>query len=207
MTVGILDYGVGNIGSIENMIKYLGAKTLRCRSPEFENSVDCLILPGVGSFDNAMKRLKEANFVTPLNNFALKQKKPILGICVGMHVMGISSEEGVEHGLGWIDFKVSKIKQTGNLKVPHMGWNHVKFHEAAMDDPLLEKNSRFYFCHSFCVNEKSTNNLTISCTYGEKIAAGVQKNNLIGVQFHPEKSHIFGMKFLEWFLKFSGENF
>lgn len=206
MTVGILDYGVGNVGSIENMLKHLGAKTLRCSSPNFENKVDCLILPGVGSFDNAMKKLGEGGFIDPLNSFALKQRKPILGICVGMHVMGRGSEEGKEKGLGWFNFKASRIVPIEKLKIPHMGWNYVKLHGKWLSNSPLLKNSRFYFCHSFCVSAEPAHEVMMSCTYGVKIAAGLQLQNLVGVQFHPEKSHIFGLKFMEWFLDFAGEN-
>ena len=206
MTVGILDYGVGNVGSIENMLKFLGAHTRRCNSPHFSEGIDCLILPGVGSFDNAMEKLKTGGFVTPLNDFALSQKKPILGICIGMHAMGLGSEEGDESGLGWFDFRAKKIEAQEKFKVPHMGWNYVEFHDISLKESFREPKNRFYFCHSYCVEFTETEDTIITSTYSSKMSVGLQKENIVGVQFHPEKSHIFGMNFLEWFLKISGEN-
>lgn len=197
----IIDYGVGNINSILNMFKKIGVDAKLSENPEELLSADKVILPGVGSFDYAINQLKDTGYYDYVLKYANEVKRPLLGICLGMQMLGISSEEGIEPGLGLIQFRNIKFKfEDSRLKVPHMGWNLVtstkpteKFSECFSDD------FRFYFVHSYyavCENEE---NILLTCDYGTKFSAAIQKDNIYGVQFHPEKSHKFGMQLLKNF--------
>jgi len=199
----IVDYRTGNLGSVANMFKRIGvAATITSEASDIEKA-DKLILPGVGAFDSGMNNLGMLGLVPILNHQALERKKPVLGICLGMQLMAKCSEEGKLAGLGWMDARAVRLAPNGHvgLRVPHMGWNTVN---PTKECPLLQDmpdDSRFYFVHSYhivCDNQEDVSSIT---HYGSDFASVVHKRNLYGVQFHPEKSHKFGMKILQNFAK------
>ncbi len=197
----IIDYGMGNVGSIQNMLAWIGVDACVSADPEVLSRADKLILPGVGAFDNGMRRLKEAGFVTLLNELVIDQQKPLLGICLGMQLLGTGSEEGLLPGLGWLDAASHRFRfETSllTLKVPHMGWNSV---EAVAQSPLFAAIDapRFYFVHSYHLVCGCKADVLAQASYGFPFVAAVQRENIFGVQFHPEKSHKFGMSLLRNF--------
>ena len=197
--IAIVDYGLGNLGSIKNMLKRVGIDSKICSDPESFDSADKIILPGVGKFDAAMSRINDSGLRNVLDRKALCEKVPVLGICLGMQILTKGSEEGILPGLGWIDAVTKNFEATDTLKVPHMGWNLVR---PANPSPLTEKlpsESRFYFVHSFYVKTKNSKHSLLKTTYGHEFDSGVTADNIYGVQFHPEKSHKFGMHFLKTF--------
>lgn len=199
--ISIIDYGVGNIHSVYNSINALGYKKVLIsnNSKDISNS-DVLILPGVGAFETCINNLKQRSLLKILNKEVLINKKPILGICVGMQLLATSSEENGNHiGLGWIEGTVKKLVIPSNYSVPHVGWNNVKLNS---NSPLFsnnDQNTNFYFDHSYHF-ECSEENIIGCCDYGIKVTSAVQKNNIYGVQFHPEKSQTSGLKLFRGFL-------
>ena len=198
----IVNYGTGNIGSIANMLKHVGALTSIASSPGEIEKAEKLILPGVGSFDAAMRRLDELGMLPILHEKVTGLKTPILGICLGMQLCTEQSEEGALPGLGWIKAKTVRFRFNGGpreLRIPHMGWNSVKIRKAS---PLFGGTSeelRFYFLHSYhvvCTNEAD---ILTTTTHGYDFVSSFSRDNIIGVQFHPEKSHRFGMELLRNF--------
>ena len=196
--IAIIDYNVGNVGSIYNMLKNLNQEVDITRDPDKILNADKLILPGVGSFDNGMKNLKSLGLIETLNEAVIVRKKPILGICLGMQLMAKRSDEGNELGLNWIELSVESFKNhinyTGTL--PVMGWNYID----SFKENILVGNERprFYFVHSYffpindyCILKAEINNF--------QYCVGFKKENVIGVQFHPEKSNKFGMRLLTKF--------
>lgn len=200
--VAIIDYGLGNLGSIANMLKVIGEKSVITADKEKIAAADRIILPGVGAFDAGMQKLNETGLVPFIREQALSQKKPILGICLGMQLLGRKSEEGHLEGLGLIPFETVRFKlDDTNLKVPHMGWDIVEFKQ---QNPLLEGltgRQRYYFVHSYHAVCDSPENVLMTCDYGYEFACSVVRDNIYGVQFHPEKSHDFGMALFENFVK------
>ena len=199
----IIDYGIGNLGSILNMLKRIKVQAKISSDPEEIKTAEKLILPGVGAFDTAMNALNKSGLIPLLNKKVLEDKTPVLGICLGMQLLATGSEEGKLKGLGWLDAKTMKFKFDPNekLKVPHMGWNRIKI---IKEKPLLKdmpKNARFYFVHSYYVKCANSKDVAATTNYGTDFASIVQKGNIYGAQFHPEKSHRFGMKLLENFAK------
>ena len=196
----IIDYGMGNLGSIANMIKKVGGKCIISSNLDELRNADKLILPGVGAFDNGIKNLKKNGIFDIINKKVLIDKTPILGICLGMQLMTKSSEEGTEEGLSWVNAETIKFKNQ-DLKIPHMGWNTI---EVQKQSNLIEKSeieSRFYFVHSYYVKSNEKNDVLTSTTYGNEFVSSFEKENIIGVQFHPEKSHKFGMKLFQNFIE------
>ena len=200
--VGIINYGLGNLGSIQNMLKVFGEKSIISSNPEELDKCDRYILPGVGAFDAGMKKLSESGLDVYIREKANNEKKPILGICLGMQLLGRKSEEGTLPGLGLIPFDNIRFRlDDTDLKVPHMGWDIVEFKQ---DNSLLkglEGTQRYYFVHSYHAQCDSKENVLMTCDYGYEFAASVVKDNVMGVQFHPEKSHDFGMALLRNFVK------
>ena len=203
--IAIINYGLGNLGSIQNMLRRVGyTDVIISNSPEEINKADRLILPGVGAFDNGMQKINDSGLLDILNEQALVIKKPILGICLGMQLLTQGSEEGKLKGLGWIDAETRKFNFGENierLKIPHMGWNEVGI---SKDHPLcnnLPKPSRFYFVHSYYVKCHQIGQELMSCNYGLGFTCAIQQDNIMGVQFHPEKSHKFGMEVLKNFIE------
>ncbi len=200
----IIDYKMGNIGSVTNMIKKIGYRSLVASKIEEVQYATKIILPGVGHFEKAMSNLRELNLIEVLNQKALVEKVPILGICLGMQLLSERSEEGNSAGLGWIKGEVCKFsfgENPNKLKVPHMGWNTI--HQQKNSDLLenLDLNSRFYFVHSFHFNCYDPADILCTSEYGYNFVSGVSHENVMGVQFHPEKSHKFGMLLLKNFIE------
>jgi imidazole glycerol-phosphate synthase subunit HisH len=199
--ITIVDYGMGNLGSIQNMFKRIGVSAAITRDLEQISQASKLVLPGVGAFDAAMTRIKNNQLIPVLNHKALVEKIPILGICLGMQLLTHGSEEGNQPGLGWIDASCHRFSAEANLKVPHMGWNRVIPMAKNLLIEDLPAEARFYFVHSYYVKTQKPENVVLEATYGISFAAAIQRNNIVGTQFHPEKSHRFGMKLLENFAR------
>jgi glutamine amidotransferase len=200
----VIDYGAGNIGSVLNMFKRLGTKVKSSSDPSEIQNAEKLILPGVGSFDFGMKKLKESNLIDVLNKKVLIDKTPILGICLGVQLMTKSSEEGEMKGLGWFDAETVKFKipenQKINFKVPHMGWNNTK---VVKKSELLTsdiEDLRYYYVHSYHLKTEVKSDILCTSNYLYEFVSGLERSNIIGLQFHPEKSHKFGMKIFENFI-------
>ncbi len=202
----IINYGAGNIGSIVNMFKRIGEKVSISTSPEDILNADKLILPGVGSFDYGMKQLHELGYVDLLNRVVLEKKVPILGVCLGAQLMTKSSEEGLLPGLGWfnavtVNFFKSKQSKTEGLKIPHMGWSNTFIcKETKLFNDLVSER-RFYYVHSYHIDTDLQDEVLCTANYGYNFIAGLQKENIYCVQFHPEKSHKFGMELFNNFAK------
>lgn len=197
----IIDYGMGNIGSIANMLKKIGARFQITSDPAVIENSDKLILPGVGAFDQGIKNLERGGLIQLLNRLVLIDKIPILGICLGMQLFSYKSEEGVLSGLGWLDAESIRLRFNGaiQLPVPHMGWNTIT---PCQSNPIffnLGENPKFYFVHSYHVVCANQENVLATANYGFDFTAMVIKENIIGTQFHPEKSHSFGLRLLKNF--------
>jgi glutamine amidotransferase len=201
----IIDYGMGNTGSIVNMLRVAGAKSTVSSNPAEIEKADKLILPGVGAFDRAMTNLKELDIIPLLNEKVTRQKTPILGICLGVQLLANNSEEGKLPGLGWIDAEVKRFRFTAEqayMKIPHMGWNLINAKKESMLLKDMETRSRFYFVHSYHVVCKNSEDVLTDTFYGYHFTSSVQRGNILGVQFHPEKSHKFGLKLLKNFVEY-----
>jgi len=200
----VIDYGMGNLGSIQNMLKKIGAKGIISSDISDIQKADKLILPGVGAFDNGMENLEKRGLIPVLNEKVLIHKTPILGICLGMQLLSKKSEEGHLPGLGWIEAETIKFKFNENqtrLKIPHMGWNTIKIKK---DNPLftnMYEETRFYFVHSYHVFCHNKQDVLAETHYGFDFVSSLQKDNIFGVQFHPEKSHKFGQQLLKNFVE------
>jgi imidazole glycerol-phosphate synthase subunit HisH len=202
----IIDYKMGNLGSIFNMLKKIGISSKISSSHDDILSASKLILPGVGAFDNGMQNLKQAELISVLNEKVLIHKAPILGICLGMQLFTRSSEEGKSAGLGWIAGSTSRFRFDANrtrLRIPHMGWNTVAFKQDSIFHYGYEEEPRFYFVHSYHVVCDQEKNIAGKTLYGYEFVSALQKDNIYGVQFHPEKSHKFGMRLLRNFVELS----
>lgn len=199
--IGIIDYGMGNILSVKNAIEYLGEDVLICNDNASLNLCERLILPGVGAFGDCINNLKKYNFVQELNNHVLVQKKPILGICLGMQVMAKKSYEGGEfEGLGWFDAEVIKlVTNDRKLKIPQVGWNELSFNNTHPLFKNIPVKAEFYFVHSYFMKCFQDADIIATCSYGNEVTAAVCKNNIAATQFHPEKSQDYGLKILENF--------
>lgn len=198
----IIDYGMGNIGSIRNMLQYLGEKSVVSSDPEVIKTADKLILPGVGHFDRAMDNIDRFSLKEVINEMALVKKVPFLGICLGMQLMCKSSEEGSSPGLSLVNARVNKFIFSDDikLKVPHMGWNYLESCKESKVLVGLNEQSRFYFVHSYFVECSVDSDVLTRTTYGHSFASAFESGNLVGVQFHPEKSHRFGISLFKNFL-------
>lgn len=198
--ITIVDFDIGNLGSIRNMLKKIGVQSVITSDPAEIEQATKLILPGVGAFDAGMRNLNASGLVPLLNRKVLEQGTPVLGICLGMQLMTRGSEEGSLPGLGWVQADTRRFTrdQAPNLKIPHMGWNLVR---PAKASPLVAEcppEPRFYFVHSYYVHCDSRADSLLEATYGpHTFDAGFEAGHIRGVQFHPEKSHRFGM----WMLK------
>jgi len=201
----IIDYqSAGNPNSIRNMLKHIGLdSTISNKAGDIEKS-DKLILPGIGAFDSGMKNLRESGLIALLNLKVMEEKTSILGICLGMQLFTKESEEGNSSGLGWIDAKTVRFNfsETSDRKyrIPHMGWNSAMLKQ---DNPLYSNmiEPRFYFAHSYHISGINSENIVTTSLYGYEFVSSFVKDNIIGVQFHPEKSHKYGMALLKNFVE------
>jgi imidazole glycerol-phosphate synthase subunit HisH len=198
----IVDYGVGNLGSIVNMFKKVGAKAVASSDPALIRDAEKLILPGVGAFDAAVRKFHETGLVPIVGELVLEKKIPVLGLCVGLQLMTKGSEEGQLAGLGWFDAETIRFRFDADyvhLKVPHMGWNEA---HVCHEHPLVsdwDPEARFYFVHSYHVVSRDKDAVLAETEYGVTIHSILGRGNIMGVQFHPEKSHRYGMRLLKNF--------
>ena len=202
---GIVDYGMGNLLSVSNAVEHLGFESVICDTPHKLLSVERIILPGVGAFQDCMKNLASRGLIEVLNDLVLVEKRPILGICLGMQAMATRSFEGGEFkGLGWFDADVVKIKPLDQkLKIPQIGWNNIV---RKKDHPILKglpESPDLYFVHSFHMSCKRREDLLAVCDYGGEVTAAVANANICATQFHPEKSQDYGLRILENFLRWN----
>ena len=200
--ITLIDYGVGNIFAFQNVYKRLDIPTRIAKTQEDLVGAEKLILPGVGSFDYAMNQLNASGMREKLDELVIQKKVPVIGICVGMQMMGNRSDEGSLDGLKWIDSEILKFDESliqQRTKLPHMGWNNVT---PVSNHPLfsgLEKEAIFYFLHSFYFKCNNPNDSIAVSDYGISFTSAVNRDNIFGIQFHPEKSHQFGEKLLHNF--------
>lgn len=204
--ITLVDYNTSNIMSVCNMLRKVGAKARICSSPEEILQADKIILPGIGRFDIAMSRLKETHLAEALHEAVITRGVPILGICLGMQMFAEGSEEGDVEGLGWLRGRVQRfnIESAKGLKVPHMGWNYV--HSSMESHPMWDNVGtpmRFYFVHSYHFVSDAGEQVAGMANYGYDFVSAVVKDNIWGAQFHPEKSHKYGMQFLKNFVEFA----
>lgn len=191
--IAIVDYGMGNLGAVLNMFRRVGAAACVASDLDAIRAADKIVLPGVGAFDAAMKRINTGGLRPVLEHKAQVERVPILGICLGMQLLTRGSEEGREPGLGWIAAETRRLPPQPGLKIPHMGWNLVR---PTRPHPLtrdLTGESRFYFVHSYCVRVDDAQDSLLKATYGVEFDAAIAHGNIHGAQFHAEKSHRFGM--------------
>ncbi len=202
MNIVIVGYGVGNLGAIPNMLQRLGAGASITSDPEAIRAADKLILPGVGAFDAAATRLRELDLVEVLDE-QVRRGIPVLGVCLGMELLANGSDEGDLPGLGWVPGRVVRFGAevaAAGLRIPHMGWNYVA---PTTDLALLRdlgERPRFYFAHSYYFDPVDPHDIAATTNYGSTFASVVHHDNVTGIQFHPEKSHRFGLKLFENFL-------
>ena len=203
MKIGIINTGVSNVTSIHNMLGRLGTIGKDIRTPSECIESEALILPGVGHFNEGMRALKKDDLIDTIMQRVNDVKVPILGICLGMQLLCSKSEEGSEPGMGLIDADVKKFQFSADekLKVPHMGWNIVRPGSPNPLIPRAEEEQRFYFVHSYRVIPNDQNIVIGTTNYGDEFCAAFQKDNIFGVQFHPEKSHRFGMALMKRFVE------
>lgn len=200
--ITIVDYGLGNIQAIANIYRRLDIPVTTAASPEELARAERIVLPGVGAFDWAMSRLQASGMRETLDRLVLEDRRPVIGICVGMQMLARRSDEGQSPGLGWIDADVrlfDDARFTGPTHLPHMGWNDV---EPKSDDPLfagMQGDARFYFLHSYYFEPHDPLDLLATADYGGAFCCAVRRANVMGVQFHPEKSHQWGIRLLKNF--------
>ena len=199
--VAIIDFGMGNIKSVENILNYFDVKILIIKKPVEYKSITHLILPGVGAFNKAMKNLKKNNLDKFLKEIKNKTNIKFLGICIGMQLMcASSSENGLSHGLNFFNLKVNKFKEKKNFKIPHVGFNNVSFNSNSKLFKNIKNNSDFYFDHGYKVEYKKNQNISSISYHSEKFISTIENENLYCTQFHPEKSQSNGLHLIYNFL-------
>ncbi|MBE7366267.1 imidazole glycerol phosphate synthase subunit HisH [Ramlibacter pallidus] len=195
--IGIVDYDTGNVGSVLNMLKKVGAQAVVSRDHEVLRSATKLVLPGVGAFDEAMGNLHRFGLVDLLNELVIEQRRPLLGVCLGAQLVGRASEEGVQPGLGWINARMVRFRGTEGqtLRVPHMGWNTVQAEaEGGGIFRDVPQPMRFYFVHSYHMVVDEAGLELASSHYGHRFTSAMARDNIVSLQFHPEKSHKYGLQ-------------
>jgi len=202
--IAIIDYGLGNVRAFANVYHNLNIPVIIAKKREDLKEASKLLLPGVGAFDYAMQRLNDSGMREMIDQKVLGEKIPVLGICVGMQMLAKKSEEGVLPGLGWIDAQVKKFifpSHTTTMRIPHMGWNTIQLMRSNSLLKGLDNESQFYFLHSYYFKCSNSSNAIATTNYEGEFESAVNYNNVYGVQFHPEKSHQWGILLLENFAK------
>ena len=205
--VGVISYNAGNVGSMLKMIEYVGGTCMLVESRDDFSKCDRLILPGVGHFNYGMRSLKSTGFLDELNADVIVRKKPIMGVCLGAQLFTKRSDEGEEPGLGWLDADTVKFDlDNKSLKIPHMGWNTIT---KQAEHPLLEgldDSSHFYFVHKYYMKPSNNSLQLTSTTYEKPFSSALYDENIVGVQFHPEKSLKYGITLMSNFLNWRGDD-
>ena len=202
--IGVIDYGVGNVQAFLNLFKRIGTPAKRVVDSESLNKSSHLILPGVGHFDHVMKELNSSGLRNELDRLVMIKKVPVLGVCVGMQMLSEGSDEGDQPGLGWIPGRVRSMRESlafKNNRLPHMGWNSVLLSQQNLLTTGLNNESKFYFVHSYYVEVENKDDSLLKTKYDINFDSAINHNNIYGAQFHPEKSHKFGMQLLKNFAK------
>lgn len=201
MNIAIIDYDLGNTASVGSALALLGYHFKISRQKEILEAADCLILPGVGAFNEAMAKLNEYGLIPILNQLVLEKKRPIIGICLGMQLLATDSyENGYTKGFNWIEGSVVKLNHSSGVKIPHVGWNDISFNPAPMF-ARLPVNPDFYFDHSYHFRAVDSSVVKATAQYGDSLVAVIKKEHIIGIQFHPEKSSRNGLKLLRGILE------
>lgn len=195
----IVDYGVGNLMSVRNMARKVGAEAVVSGDPDVIAQADRVILPGVGHFNHGMDMLRSSGLVDVLSKAALEDQKPFLGICLGAQILGKGSEEGDAPGLGWFDMECARFPRADDLPVPHMMWNELSIKTPGTVLDQASDQARYYFVHSYYMKCADPANVVANTTYGLEFTSVVQKDNIMGMQFHPEKSLRYGMEIMRAF--------
>lgn len=202
--IAILEYGMGNVASIKNMFRKIGGDAMIVSSLRGRDGLTGVVLPGVGAFDNAMGKLSELGLIEDLNDFVLAKKIPFLGVCLGMQLLFESSEEGRLPGLSFVQGDVRRFSgkdfEDGKLKIPHMGWNRVSPRQGAWLSCESDEEQRFYFAHSYHVVCRDDADVAATCHYGYDFTCAIERGNILATQFHPEKSHKFGLNVFNSFM-------
>ena len=197
--IKIVNYGLGNVNAFFNLYKRLNIDVEIAGKAEELEDASKIILPGVGSFDAAIQKLEINGLRNCLDYLVIEKKIPVLGICVGMQIMGMQSEEGSQAGLGWIDSSIIKFDDRNQLKLPHMGWNSINFMKDSFLSNNIDSEKGFYFLHSYHFENTDVFDCLATSFYGSKFPCIIKKDNIYGIQCHPEKSHSNGISFLENF--------
>lgn len=197
--VVIVNYGVGNLSSVQNMLRKAGTQALISCDPQEILAADRLLLPGVGHFDHGMKMLNQSGLRDALDRFALELRRPVLGICLGAQILGRASDEGETPGLGWIDMHCHRLPSTPDLRVPHMGWNQVNLERPSPLFAGAAADARYYFVHSYYMDCADGADVVGTSCHGIEFACAVQRGHIFGVQFHPEKSLRHGLALMRAF--------
>lgn len=201
--VGIIDYGMGNLGSVSKTLKRIGVHSIQSSKPKELRNCARLILPGVGHFAKAVENLKKSRLWEYLHEDVIENKKPVLGICLGMQLMASHSEEGGSEGLAWLDANVVRfnVPDTLRYKVPHTGWNHITIDKETNLFSGVDLEQGFYFVHAYHMICNDKTDILNTTTYGYPFTSAVQRGNVFGVQYHPEKSHSAGKKLIKNFVE------
>lgn len=198
--VAIINYGLGNLSSVLNACEFVGATAFIAQAPKDLQNASHAILPGVGAFGEGMQHLNEQGWSERIHKFARIDKKPLLGICLGMQLLAdSSSEHGNYDGLGLIKGKVERMPKIDNIRIPHIGWNATEFKNGSKTYEGIESPDDFYYVHSYIFNAETSRDISAICSHGQEFTASVEHENIWGVQFHPEKSQKSGLQILKNF--------
>lgn len=203
MTVVVVDTGMGNVGSIVNMFRRIGCCAIVSSNSADVEGAERLVLPGVGSYDAAISRLHERGLFAPIDDHVRRKGRPILGICLGLQLFAEGSDEGAFAGFGWIAGRAQRLSGglgSEGLPIPHMGWNTVVRRRPVSRLTSIGVDARYYFAHSYAVVCRDREDVLAEARYGESFVAAVERDNIVGVQFHPEKSHRYGLALLSDFV-------